>query len=112
MIMIMIKSQKCEVGLTSGAQADHLAGFTVSVLADGKDTEVVERSTRRRTPQVRRLVGWNAGAERHPLSHCSVLDDVVVDWDAAGMPRCVPLDQQARVDLLNADVERRCRPRT
>ena len=58
----------------------------MSLLADREDAEVVEGATRRGAPQERRGVGGDAGAERHPLSDRAVLDDVVVDADAAWLP--------------------------
>jgi len=97
---------------TSGAQADDLAGVAVRALADSEDAEMIESTARRRAPQERRGVGRHAGAQRHPLTHGPVLDDVVVDGDAAWVPRRVPLDQQVGADLLDAHVVRRRRPRT
>ena len=100
------------VSLTSGAQADDPAGVTVRLLSDGEDTEVVGGSTWRRAPQERRGIGGDAGAERNPLPDGPVLNDVVVDGDAAWMSRYVPLDQQVWTDLLNGHVVRRCWSRT
>jgi len=82
------------------------------MLADDENAEVVQSSARRGAPEVPRFVGGNVGAERDPLSDRPVLNDVMVDRDAAGTSRRVPLDHQARTNLLNADVERSSRART
>jgi len=66
----------------------------VGLLADGEDTEVIERSSRRGAPQEPRGIGGDTGGQRNPLTDGPVLDDVVIDRDAAWMPRYVPLYHQ------------------
>jgi len=101
-----------EYGGTSSAQRDDSAGVAVSLLADDKNAEVIERTARRSAPQVPGLVGRYVGAEWDPLADRPVLNNVMVDRDAAGVSRSVPSDHQALTNLLNAHVERCCWPRT
>jgi len=78
------KARSC-VG-TCGSDGVDGTGFTSNAsLRTADDAEVVGGAARRSFPLEEGA--FDVLRERHPLSHCTVLDDIMVDWDSAALRR-------------------------